>query len=115
MSGKLRLYGNLSFIGVILKDVGLPRPAIQDIDELARRGQPGNDHRGGGWTESSTPATEIPPTPARPRLLPDRCGPAWTQSRKDAPTEVSDETWFLGLGPTGAGLVLDDLQAKLGK
>ncbi|MDF2471660.1 MAG: hypothetical protein K0Q61_4032, partial [Rhodococcus erythropolis] len=27
----------------------------------------------------------------------------------------SDETWFLGLGPTGAGLVLDDLQAKLGK
>ena len=35
MSGKLRLYGNLSFIGVILKDVGLPRPAIQNIDELA--------------------------------------------------------------------------------
>ena len=48
MSGKLRLYGNLSFIGVILKDVGLPRPAIQDIDELAVEVQPGNDHRGGG-------------------------------------------------------------------
>lgn len=45
-------------------------------------------------------------------------GPLWASMdavKEGRATEVSDETWFLGLGPTGAGLVLDDLQAKLGK
>ncbi len=32
---EIRLYGNLSFIGVILKDVGLPRPKVQDVQDLA--------------------------------------------------------------------------------
>ena len=32
---EIRLYGNLSFIGVILKDIGLPRPKIQDVQDLA--------------------------------------------------------------------------------
>ncbi|GAA3162437.1 hypothetical protein GCM10020255_046230 [Rhodococcus baikonurensis] len=73
MSGKLRLYGNLSFIGVILKDVGLPRPAIQDIDELAVEVSPETITEA-EETESSTPATEIPPTPARPPSLPPAVG-----------------------------------------
>jgi hypothetical protein len=28
--------------------------------------------------------------------------------------EVSDDTWFLGIGVTAAGLVLDDIEAALG-
>jgi iron complex transport system substrate-binding protein len=35
--GEIRLYGNLSFIGVILKDIGLPRPKVQDVQDLAGR------------------------------------------------------------------------------
>jgi hypothetical protein len=33
--GVIRLYGNDSFIGTILKDVGIPRPKNQDIADLA--------------------------------------------------------------------------------
>ena len=33
--GKTRLYGNQSFIGTILEDAGITRPANQDIDDLA--------------------------------------------------------------------------------
>ncbi|MCK0091891.1 iron-siderophore ABC transporter substrate-binding protein [Rhodococcus sp. F64268] len=113
MSGKIRLYGNLSFIGVILQDAGLPRPAIQDIDELAVELSPetiteadGDQifYTSYGRPESTDEATVV-------------AGPLWNQIEavKDGRVErVSDETWFLGLGPTGAMLVLDDLQEMLG-
>lgn len=115
MSGKLRLYGNLSFIGVILKDVGLPpRPAIQDIDELAVEVSPETITEAEGdrifYSSYGNPADTGQTTVV--------AGPLWASMdavKEGRATEVSDETWFLGLGPTGAGLVLDDLQAKLGK
>ncbi|MGC0366443.1 iron complex transport system substrate-binding protein [Rhodococcus sp. 27YEA15] len=114
MSGKLRLYGNLSFIGVILKDVGLPRPAIQDIDELAVEVSPETITEAEGdrifYSSYGKPADTGQTTVV--------AGPLWESMnavKEGHAVEVSDETWFLGLGPTGAGLVLDDLQAKLGK
>ncbi|MDV8065967.1 iron-siderophore ABC transporter substrate-binding protein [Rhodococcus sp. IEGM 1366] len=114
MSGKLRLYGNLSFIGVILKDVGLPRPAIQDIDELAVEVSPETITQAEGdqifYSSYGSPADTGQTTVT--------AGPLWAtmDAVKDGrASEVSDETWFLGLGPTGANLVLEDLEAKLGK
>ncbi|MET8318254.1 iron-siderophore ABC transporter substrate-binding protein [Rhodococcus erythropolis] len=114
MSGKLRLYGNLSFIGVILKDVGLPRPAIQNINELAVEVSPETITEAEGdrifYSSYGNPADTGQTTVV--------AGPLWASMdavKEGRATEVSDETWFLGLGPTGAGLVLDDLQAKLGK
>lgn len=114
MSGKLRLYGNLSFIGVILKDVGLPRPAIQDINELAVEVSPETITEAEGdrifYSSYGSPADTGQSTVV--------AGPLWatmTAVKAGHAIEVSDETWFLGLGPTGAGLVLDDLAAKLGR
>ncbi|MCQ4121720.1 ABC transporter substrate-binding protein [Rhodococcus tibetensis] len=112
MAGKIRLYGNLSFIGVILEDVGLPRPQLQDVDELAVEvsqetiSQADADrifHSSYGAPETTDEAAVVG-------------GPLWNQLQavKDGhAVHVSDETWFLALGPTGAMLVLDDLEKML--
>ncbi|MFV9456265.1 ABC transporter substrate-binding protein [Rhodococcus sp. NM-2] len=112
MSGKIRLYGNLSFIGVILKDVGLPRPTVQNVDELAVEvsqetiGEANADrifYSSYGAPETTDESTVVG-------------GPLWNQMQavKDGKAvHVSDETWFLALGPTGAMIVLDDLENML--
>ncbi|NMM83643.1 ABC transporter substrate-binding protein [Rhodococcus sp. SRB_17] len=114
MSSRLRLYGNLSFIGVILNDVGLPRPEIQDIDELAVEVSPETITQAEGdrifYSSFGKPADTGQTTVI--------AGPLWASMnavKEGRATEVNDETWFMGLGPTGASLVLDDLQAMLGK
>ncbi|MBS9376122.1 ABC transporter substrate-binding protein [Rhodococcus sp. B50] len=113
MSGKIRLYGNLSFIGVILQDVGLPRPALQDVDELAVEVSPETITQAEGdrifYTSYGRPEDTGEATVV--------AGPLWNELEavKDGrATRVSDETWFLALGPTGAMLVLDDLEKMLG-
>src|SRR5690606_3592376 len=59
MPGKIRLYGNLSLIGVILGDAGLARPQIQDIEELAVEVAIENIAEANGdilfWTSYGTP------------------------------------------------------------
>ncbi|NKS78689.1 ABC transporter substrate-binding protein [Rhodococcus hoagii] len=113
MSGKTRLYGNLSFIGVILQDVGLRRPEIQNIEELAVEVSPETiTQADGDWIFYSTYGK--PDTTAEAQVL---GGPLWagmSAVKNGKAVPVSDETWFLALGPTGAMIVLDDLQNLLG-
>ncbi|WP_433609495.1 ABC transporter substrate-binding protein [Prescottella agglutinans] len=113
MTGKTRLYGNLSFIGVILQDVGLRRPNVQNIEELAVEVSPETiTQADGDWIFYSTYGK--PDTTAAAEV---RGGPLWAglnAVKNGQAVEVSDETWFLALGPTGAMLVLDDLQNLLG-
>jgi iron complex transport system substrate-binding protein len=113
MPERIRLYGNLSFIGVILQDVGLPRPTIQDIDELATEISPERiSDADGDWVfyssygpkEGTAEGTVVG-------------GELWSRLpavQRGTARPVNDEVWFLGLGPTGASLVLDDLQEILG-
>ncbi len=113
MTGKTRLYGNLSFIGVILQDVGLRRPDVQNIEELAVEVSPETiTQADGDWIFYSTYGK--PDTTAAAEV---RGGPLWAglnAVKNGQAVEVSDETWFLALGPTGAMIVLDDLQNLLG-
>ncbi|MDH6680839.1 iron complex transport system substrate-binding protein [Rhodococcus sp. LBL1] len=113
MTGKTRLYGNLSFIGVILQDVGLRRPDIQNIEELAVEVSPETiTQADGDWIFYSTYGK--PDTTAQTEVL---GGPLWAGMnavKNGKAVQVSDETWFLALGPTGAMIVLDDLQNLLG-
>lgn len=113
MSGKTRLYGNLSFIGVILQDVGLRRPDIQNIEELAVEVSAETiTQADGDWIFYSTYGK--PDTTAKAQVL---GGPLWagmSAVENGRAIPVSDETWFLALGPTGAMIVLDDLQNLLG-
>ncbi|WP_072813995.1 ABC transporter substrate-binding protein [Rhodococcus zopfii] len=110
MSGKIRLYGNLSFIGVILQDTGVRRPAIQDIEELAAEVSPETiTEADGDWVFYSSYGNET----AEAEVV---GGPLWsslTAVQEGRSAAVSDETWFLALGPTGAMLVLDDLERLL--
>jgi iron complex transport system substrate-binding protein len=109
----IRLYGNLSFIGVILHDVGLPRPANQDIDELAAEISPERvSESDGDWLFYSSYG---PPDATAEKSVVG--GELWNHIgavQRGTAHRVDDEVWFLGLGPTGANLVLDDLQEFLG-
>ncbi|WP_309131646.1 iron-siderophore ABC transporter substrate-binding protein [Brevibacterium sp.] len=48
MPERIRLYGHASLIGVILDDVGLSRPAVQDVDDLAVEISPENLDKANG-------------------------------------------------------------------
>lgn len=112
MPERLRLYGNKSLIGVILKDAGLTRPDVQDVDELAVEISPENlDHAEGdfifytsyGDPESTGETAAI-------------SGSQWTGMeavKDDKAIRVEDDVWFLGLGPIGAGQIVDDLEQYL--
>ncbi|MFE1098917.1 ABC transporter substrate-binding protein [Nocardiopsis alba] len=109
MAGRTRLYGNDSFIGVLLQDVGLKRPEAEDIDNLALEISPEEITLAeGDWvlwgTYGEADATEQ-------AAVVD--GPLWDRVPAVADDglvrEIPDETWYLGLGVTGAEHVLDDL------
>jgi iron complex transport system substrate-binding protein len=112
MPGRIRLYGNLSFIGVILKDVGLPRAPGQDFDELAQEVSTETINRADGdWIfYSSYGAPESTDQNAVVN------GGLWSRLgavQAGHVRPVDDEVWFRGLGPIGAMIVLDDLQKIL--
>ena len=112
MPERIRLYGNLSFIGVILHDVGFRRPAIQDIQELAVEiSQERIAEADGDWVFYSSygPREGTAETAVVGGELWQRLGAV----QRGTARPVDDEVWFLGLGPTGAFQVLDDLQELL--
>lgn len=111
---KIRLYAKASFIGTILEDTGLPRPKNQQIDDLAAEISPEKiDEADADWiftgVYGDVKATKRDTAQANPlwkNLKAVKAGQA---------KDVSDETWYLGLGVTSANLVLDDLRADLVK
>lgn len=111
---RLRLYAKASFIGTILEDVGLPRPKNQQINDLAAEISPERiDEADADWiftgVYGDAKATQRDTA---------RSNPLWKNLKavkEGRAKDVSDETWYLGLGVTSAGLVLDDLRADLVK
>lgn len=111
--GQLRLYGNLSFIGVILEDAGLPGPPAQDFDELAIEISEERIAEAAGDRIFYSSFGD-PETTGKDAVV---NGDLWARIpavRAGHAAEVDDTVWFLGLGPTGANLVLDDLRRLLG-
>ncbi|MGW6282599.1 ABC transporter substrate-binding protein [Kribbella sp. NPDC055071] len=110
---EIRLYGNLSFIGVILKDIGLPRPKIQDIQELAVEVSEENIGKADGdWIFYSSYGK--PETTAENTVVNGNLWKALPAVKDGHVARVNDEVWFLGLGPIGATDVLNDLEKLLG-
>lgn len=108
--GEIRAYARGSFVGSVLNDVGFVWPAATDTDEnrvelsAETIGQADADvlfwspgfAGGAGATEVETVFS----------------GELWRSLaavQAGAAHEIDDDRWFLGLGPTGADLVLDDL------
>jgi iron complex transport system substrate-binding protein len=110
--GEIRLYGNLSFIGVILKDIGLPRPKIQDVRELAVEVSQENVGKADGdWIFYSSYGK--PDTTAENAVTASTLWKNLRAVKAGKVHRVDDEVWFLGLGPIGAMATLDDLQKYL--
>lgn len=111
---KIRLYAKASFIGTILEDTGLPRPENQQINDLAAEISPEKiDEADADWiftgVYGDVKATKRDTAQANP---------LWKNLKavkEGRAKDVSDETWYLGLGVTSADLVLDDLRADLVK
>ncbi|MEV7817013.1 iron-siderophore ABC transporter substrate-binding protein [Streptomyces flaveolus] len=110
--GVIRLYGNDSFIGTILNDVGIPRPKNQDIEDLAAEISAENiDQADADWI-----FTGVYGDPKATDKSKAQGNPLWKNLKavKDGHArDVPDETWYLGLGVTAADSVLDDLQKYL--
>ncbi|GAA3560379.1 iron-siderophore ABC transporter substrate-binding protein [Kribbella ginsengisoli] len=111
--GEIRLYGNLSFIGVILKDIGLPRPTVQNVQDLAVEVSEENIGKADGdWIFYSSfgPATGTKEN----QVVGGAIWKALPAVKAGKVARVNDEVWFLGLGPIGAMATLDDLEKLLG-
>jgi iron complex transport system substrate-binding protein len=112
LPGETRIYLSESFIGTILEDVGLPRPATQRKEDFAL--YPSEEQIGlmdadllfyaacGPSGDTTQPAITRNP-------LWDTLGAV--ENRRAY--EVSDDRWFLGIGIRAANLVLDDLERIL--
>jgi iron complex transport system substrate-binding protein len=109
---EIRLYGNLSFIGVILKDVGLARPKIQDVQDLAVEVSQENIGKADGdWIFYSSYGK--PDTTDENAVVNGNLWKSLPAVKSGHVARVNDEVWFLGLGPLGAMDVLTDLEKLL--
>jgi iron complex transport system substrate-binding protein len=112
MPDRIRLYGNLSMIGVVLRDVGLPRPPNQNIEDLATEISPERiSEADADWIFYSSygPRDGTAEGSVVGGELWNRLGAV----QRGTARPVDDEVWFLGLGPLGASRVLDDLERFL--
>lgn len=111
-----RLYGDKSYIGTILTDLGVGRPAIVDKakDGFAYEVSPEQIDKGDadvvfyssyGSAEKSGEAKTVG-TPLWKNLGAVKSGDAY---------HVEDDLWFMGIGYTAAGQVLDEIEQHLAR
>ncbi|MDH6577582.1 ABC transporter substrate-binding protein [Kitasatospora sp. MAP5-34] len=112
-SPTIRLYGRQSFIGTLLADLQLGRPAAQNIDAFDVEVPPDQIAKADGdYLFYSTYGD-----PAKTATAATLAGAAWkalgaVQGHRAFP--VDDQLWFEGIGYTGANLILAELQRALG-
>ncbi|WP_033328902.1 ABC transporter substrate-binding protein [Streptomyces yerevanensis] len=110
--GVIRLYANASFIGTILKDVGVPRPKNQDIEDLAAEVSAENIDQ----ADADYIFTGVYGDPKATDKSATQGNPLWknlSAVKAGHAYDVSDETWYLGLGVTATDEVLGDLEDHL--
>ena len=109
--GQVRLYLKSSYIGYILQDIGLPRPASQDEDvfsaEISLEEVQAVDADYifiTGYAQDDSDQDTFLNSPLWQTLEAVQNGRA---------IDVNDDTWIAGLGVQAANLVLDDLETIL--
>lgn len=110
--GEIRLYAQENFIGTVLEDAGIARPAAQDVAEFSVTVSPEQiDQASGDVVFVGTYGD--PAETDGPAVL---GGPLWKRipavEAGDVHT-VDDDIWFLGTGVGAAQLVLDELEQTL--
>lgn len=109
-TSEVRIYMNASFIGTVMKDAGLPRPAVQNKEVFMEKA-----------TEERIPdldaevmfVTQFKGADGKDTLVAKlQAHPLWSQLsvvKKNQVYEVPDDYWMLGIGITAANKVADDL------
>lgn len=108
----IRLYGNASYIGTVLGDVGLGRPAVQDVDRLSVDVSPEQIDKADG--DALFYATYGDPKAAKETQVTGSS--LWKQLSAVGAGHahrVDDQLWYQGIGYTAAGRILDELQQDL--
>lgn len=113
LPGEIRLYSPSSFIGSVLKDVGvrLPPAAEKATDINATLSLENLDEAEGDVLYTTTYGPEDDTDAAQAKRL-----PAWraiTAVEDDRVYDEPDDVWMLGIGITGAGQVLGELEKTL--
>ena len=102
----IRLYGEASFIGTILRDAGFARPQSQQVDKTVVEISPEQLFLADGdllfySSLGETQQDMVTEGPLWQRLSAVSSGRAY---------EVRDDVWYLGIGSIAADLVLDDMK-----
>lgn len=103
----VRIMMKATFIGTILKDAGLPRPAAQDKDVFMEKA---TEERIPDLDGDAIFVMHFKPDDSHATKLMQ--SPLWKQLngvKQGKVYEVSDDTWSRGIGILGANAVLDDL------
>lgn len=111
--GRIRLYGRQSFLGTLLADLQLGRPAAQNVDQFDVEIAP--DQLDGADGDILLYGTYGDPVAAGTTAT--LASPAWqalSAVRSHRAFPVDDQLWFEGIGYTGAEQVLAQLQCLLG-
>lgn len=112
MTDEIRLYGPRSFVGSVLADAGFARPDnVRDEQEIAVSIGP---EQVGSADADVVYATAYGLSGDEPFA---QVAPLWATLpavREGRAHTVDDDAWMLAIGPTGAGMILDDLERTLG-
>ncbi|GLF95850.1 ABC transporter substrate-binding protein [Streptomyces yaizuensis] len=112
----IRIYGKENYIGTILADVGLGRPAITDEAEDGFMVNVSPEKIDSADADVIFHSTIGDPKKAKATQV--LGGPLWKNLgavKKGDVFPVKDELWIQGIGYTAAGLILDELEKSLVK
>ena len=113
LPGETRIYQKESFVGTVLEDAGLPRPPAQDVDDFALLNVSEEEIPKMDGDAVFVTVYGVPEDSTQGNVTSD---PLWQKLdavKQDRVYEVSDDLWMLGIGPTAAGGVVDDLEKHL--
>jgi len=113
LPGETRIYQKESFVGTVLEDAGLPRPPAQDVDEFALLNVSEEEIPEMDGDAIFVTVYGVPKDSTQGNVTSD---PLWQRLdavREGRVYEVSDDLWMLGIGPTAAVGVVDDLEKHL--
>jgi iron complex transport system substrate-binding protein len=104
-----RLYLNDTFVGSLFKDLQVGRPANQDTTGFSLDVSPEQIDK----ADADVIFYSAYGDPAKAKETTTTAGPLWKNLdavKKGMSFKVDDNTWMLGIGYTGAGKVLDEME-----
>ena len=110
LTDQVRIYMNASFIGTVIKDAGLPRPAAQNKNVFM---EPATEERIPDLDAAVMFVTQFRGADGKDTMVTKlQAHPLWSQLsvvKNNRVYEVPDDYWMLGIGITAAQKVQDDL------